>query len=108
EGRITHYDYSDPTHADQVTKVTSDFGRLNLTTQYAYDSFGDVNSVTNANGKTTTSKFDKLRRLMEVDAPVPGVVTNYSYFPNGQTKTVTRNAAVPEITQYTYTLSDKV
>jgi RHS repeat-associated protein len=108
EGRITRYDYGDSTHADQVTKVTVDFGRLNLATLYGYDSFGDVNSVTNANGYTTTSTFDQLRRLTEVDAPVTGIVTHYSYVPNGQIETVTRNAAVPEITQYGYTLSDKV
>ena len=106
-GRITRYEY-DAKHADETIKVTVDYGRLNLTTQYGYDSFGDVTSVTDANGNTTTTTFDKLRRTAEVDAPVAGIVTSYSYFPNGQVKTITRNAVAPEVTQYSYTFSDEV
>jgi RHS repeat-associated protein len=107
EGRITRYDY-DATYADQLIKTTVDYGRLNLATQYADDGFGDVKSTADANGYTTTSTFDNLRRIVEVDAPMTGVVTTYSYFPDGQTKTITRKATVPEVTQFTYTPSDKV
>jgi YD repeat-containing protein len=107
EGRLTQFQY-DPAHADQVTAVTIDSGRLNLIAQYGYDSFGDRTSVTDANGHTTTSTFDYLRRLVQVTGPVAGVTTSYTYFPNGQVKTVTRNAASPETTRYAYTLSDQV
>ena len=109
EGRVTRYDY-DSTFADQVTKLTIDSGRLNLVRQSGYDTFGDVSSVTDANGNITTSKFDALRRLIEVDGPVAGVVKKYTYRPDGQINTMTRqvSAGTFETTQYTYTLSDKI
>jgi RHS repeat-associated protein len=107
EGRTTSYAY-DPTHADQVTTVTVDSGRLNLATQYGYDAFGEVNSITDANGNVTTQTFDAMRRLTGVNAPVSGVVTTYGYLPDGQVQTVTRNSVVPEVTTLGYTLSDKI
>jgi len=107
EGRATRNQY-DATHADESTTMTLDSGRLNLTTQFGYDSYGDISSVTDANGNTTTETFDALRRLLTVTAPIAGISTAYSYFPDGMVKTMTRNAAAPEITQYTYTLTDQV
>ncbi len=121
EGRVTRYDY-DSSHADQVFQLTADYGRLNLVTKYGYDSYGDVNSVTDANNHATSSIFDNLRRLTEVDAPVNGAVTKYTYFADGQVCSVSRQVATGsqapacnqatngswETTQYTYTLSDKV
>jgi RHS repeat-associated protein len=108
EGRITRYDY-DSNHADQLIRLTVDYGRLNLVTQYGYDSYGDINSITDANGNTTTSIFDVLRRLTEVDAPVSGVVTKYTYYPNNKVASVQRAApgdsGAYETTQYTYTPS---
>jgi RHS repeat-associated protein len=107
EGRVTLFQY-DPAHADQVTSITVDSGRLNLKTQVGYDSFGDHNSVTDANGNTTTSTFDNLRRLQQSNGPISGVATSYTYYPDGQVKTMTRNATVPETTKYTYTLFDQL
>jgi RHS repeat-associated protein len=109
EGRVTRYDY-DPTFADQVNKKTVDFGRLNLVTRYGYDGFGDISSTTDANGNTTTSVFDKLRRLTEVDRAVAGVVTKYTYYPDGQVNTRARQvtAGTFEMSHYTYTLSDQL
>jgi RHS repeat-associated protein len=108
EGRTTRSDY-DPTHADQVTKVTVDYGRLNLITQFGYDALGDRNSVTDANGHTATSIFDNLRRVTEVDGAIPGVVTKFTYTPDGKTASVARQVTPGtwETTQYAYTLSDK-
>jgi RHS repeat-associated protein len=107
EGRLSQFQY-DATHADQMTSVTVDSGRLNLTRQYAYDSFGDQTSITDANGHTTTSTFDNLRRLTQTNGPIAGVRTSYTYFPDGQIKTMTRNATSSETTQYTYTLFGQV
>ncbi len=106
EGRITRYQY-DGTHGDEVVKAILDDGRLNLTTQYGYSALGDVTSTTDANGHTTTMSYDDLRRVVEIDAPVSGVSTTYSYFPDGQVKAITRGAANPESLQYSYTLSDQ-
>jgi YD repeat-containing protein len=107
ESRVTRYDYNQ-TYADEAIKVTADYGRLNLITQYGYDAYGDANSVTDANVKTTTSVFDALRRVTEADAPIAGVKTTWTYFPDGQVHTVTRNSGTPETTTYSYTVSDKV
>jgi RHS repeat-associated protein len=67
-----------------------------------------VNSVTDANGNTATATFDALRRLLTGTAPIAGINTSYSYFPDGTVKSIARNAATPEVTQYTYTLTDQV
>jgi RHS repeat-associated protein len=107
EGRVTRYDY-DATNGDQMVKSTADYGRLALATQYTYDTFGDVNSVTDANGHTTVTSYDNLRRIVEMDAPITGIVSTYSYFPDGQLATMTRKAALSKTTRYAYTLSDKV
>jgi YD repeat-containing protein len=112
EGRVTRYDY-DSTPPDQANKITVDYGgagHLNLATQYGYNNSGDVTSVTDANGHIATSQFDNLRRVAEVDGAVAGTVKKYTYYPNGQVKTVARQIATNsfETTQYTYTFSDKV
>ncbi|HUB77547.1 MAG TPA: RHS repeat-associated core domain-containing protein, partial [Bryobacteraceae bacterium] len=109
EGRVTSFQY-DATHADEVTSLTVDTGRLNLVTKFGYDAYGDTSSVTDANGNTTTSIFDKLRRLTEKDGAIAGVVTKYTYYPDGQIQTMARqvSAGTFETTQYTYTLSDRI
>jgi len=109
EGRIIRYDY-DATFADQTTKITLDYGRLNLIEQFTFDAYGDIATVTDPNGHVTTSTFDKLRRATEVDKAISGVVTKYTYYPDGQVQTVSRQvtAGTFETTQYTYTPSDKL
>jgi RHS repeat-associated protein len=109
EGRITQYAY-DATYADEVDQLTIDYGRLNLVTKYGHDTYGDVTSVTDANGHVTTSIFDKLRRLTEMDGAVAGVVTKYTYHPDGPMATMARQVTTGtyETTTYSYTLSDKV
>jgi YD repeat-containing protein len=109
EGRVTRYDYYSG-NADQVQKLTVDNNNLKLVTQYGYDSYGDANSVTDANGNTTTSTFDALRRVSQANAAISGVQTNYTYYPDGQVNTVARQISTGswETTQYTYTLADMV
>jgi RHS repeat-associated protein len=109
EGRVTRYDYYSG-NADQVQKLTVDYNNLKLVTQYGYDSYGDVNSVTDANLHTTTSIFDALRRVSQVNAAVSGVQTNYTYYPDGQVHTTARQVSTGswETTQYTYTLADNI
>lgn len=107
EGMVTKYDY-DSTYADQVTARTVDFGRLNLITRHEYDAYGDRNGVTDANGNTTTTQFTAMRQRSEVDAPIAGVKTSYTYYPDGPLKTMTRNGATPEVTTFTYTPADQI
>jgi RHS repeat-associated protein len=116
EGRTTRFDY-DPTFADELVKTTVDDNpappHLNLVTQNAYDAYGDVTAVTDANGNVSTSSYDAQRRLIEIEGPAStGVVTKYTYYPDGQVKTAARLAVAKpasyETTSYAYTLADKL
>ena len=126
EGRVTRYDYF-PGNADQVQKMTVDYGRLNYVTQYTYDNFGDVCTVTDPNNNVTTTVHDALGRVTEEDAPNALSITKYDYYPNGQVHDVYREQNTPsvsspatcttnsteaspvwETTTYTYTPSNKV
>ena len=109
EGRVTRFDY-EATNGDQVTKRTVDYGHLNLITQFTYDTYGNVVTTTDGNGHLTVTTYDKLRRLTEVDRAIADVVTKYTYYPDGQVNTISRNltAGSSETTQYSYTLSGKV
>jgi RHS repeat-associated protein len=126
EGRVTRYDYFSG-NADQVQKMTVDYGRLNYITQYTYDNYGNVCMVTDPNGNVTTTVHDALGRVTEEDAPNALSITKYDYYPNGQVKDVYREQNTPsvsspatcntnstetspvwETTTYTYTPTNKV
>ena len=106
---MTRFDF-DATFGDQIVKMTKDYGRLNLVTQYTYDTYGDVATLTDANGHVTTTIYDKLRRVTEVDGAVSGVVTKYTYYPDGPIASKARQvfSGKFETTQYAYTLTDKL
>jgi len=110
EGRVTLTAY-DPSALENAVKVTVDYGtgRLNLVTQYAYDAYGNVTSVIDANSHTTVQKYDTLRRLTEVDGAVAGVVTKYGYDSEGRVTSVARatgvTAAPWQTTTTAYTLA---
>jgi RHS repeat-associated protein len=109
EGRVTHSAY-DPTFGDQITTVTLDSGRLNLAFSFTYDSAGDIATVTDADGHVTTNTYDNLRRLVEEDRAIAGVVTKYTYYPDGPIQTMARQVTPGtfETTTYGYTLEDQV
>ena len=109
EGRVTHFAY-DPTFGDQVTTMTVDYGRLNLTSSLTYNTAGDVATSTDADGHVTTNTYDNLRRLVETDGALAGVVTKYTYYPDGQMHALARQltAGTFETTQYSYTLEDQL
>ena len=126
EGRVTRYDYFSG-NADQVQKMTVDYGRLNYITQYTYDNYGNGCTVTDPNGNVTTAVHDALGRVTEIDAANALSIVKYDYYPNGQVKDVYREQNTPnvsspatcttnstesspvwETTTYTYTPSNKV
>jgi RHS repeat-associated protein len=109
EGRVRYFAY-DPTFGDQVMTQTTDYGRLNLATSFTYDTVGNLATLTDANGHTTSNTFDNLRRLVEIDGAIAGVVTKYTYFPDGQIQTIAKQLTpgVYETTTHSYTLEDQV
>lgn len=126
EGRVTRYDYFSG-NADQVQKMTVDYGRLNYVTQYTYDNSGNICTVTDPNNNVTVTVHDALGRVTEEDGPNALSITKYDYYPNGQIKDVYREQNTPnvsspatcttnsteaspvwETTTYTYTSSNKV
>ena len=109
EGRVTRTDY-DPTKKDEVVKVTSDPTGLNLATQYAYDAYGDANSVTDANSHVTLTAFDALRRPTGVTYPAaPGISTTYAYDGDSRVTSISRatESGTPQVTTATYSLTGR-
>lgn len=70
-GIVTKWNYDVTT--ENLLSLVHDFGtgRLNLTTSFGYDAAGNINSVTDPNGNTSTALFDAERRLKEITAPAP-------------------------------------
>ena len=78
EGRVTAYTYAATTF--DLLSTVADYGRLNLTTSYAYSAVGDRISATDPNGNVATSAFDAMRRVTQVTAPAStGAVTKTAY-----------------------------
>jgi YD repeat-containing protein len=51
--------------------MDSGTGRLNLTTNVTYDAVGNVQTIQDPNGNTTTLTFDSNRRLTQKMDPAP-------------------------------------
>lgn len=111
-GKVTSYAYnaSDAT----LASVTEDAGpsRLNLLTQFGYDVFGNVTSVTDPKGNISTVTYDaKRRKTAELGPSGTGVETQYVYDADDnvlQIKKATGNVSHPwQITTKTYSFSFK-
>lgn len=112
-GIITKYTY-DATTEKLLSKIV-DFGtgtHLNLTTQYGYNTVGDVTSIIDPRLHTTTFLVDVLRRTYQKTDPTPfSYVTKWTYDDNSQPIKVekqTNDALNPwQTTQISYSLSGK-
>jgi RHS repeat-associated protein len=71
----THYWYD---AAGRLLDVRQKLGAGEIVTAYAYDLHGNVVSVTDPNGNTTTYAYDDFGQLLQQTSPVTGV-TRYSY-----------------------------
>jgi len=59
------------------------------TTNLHYNSFGQVQTVTNAKGETTTFTYDDSGYLIAIDRPTAGATTRFSYDGFGRVQTAT-------------------
>lgn len=110
-GIVTQLSYDATT--EKLTSVVADFGsgRLNLTTNYGYNSRGDVTSVQNPRGFTKVFDYDVNRRLTQITEPAPlSYVTKFTYDANHNRTKVERqtgNVANPWQTyQFTFDAVD--
>ena len=100
-GNVTRYEY------DALGRVTEKISPLPLgegegegpTTQYAYDSAGNLHSVTDTLGHVTTYAYDALGRLLST-TDADGDTTSYTYDADG--KLLTETDALGHVTSYAY------
>lgn len=101
---------------ETLTSVTEDFGGLGLTTQYGYNGYGDVTSVTDPEGNVASHVFNAVRRKTQTTLPDPdgagsksSPVTKFTYDDNGNlTKVENKLDALWQTTNMTYNYSDKL
>ncbi|MBX9670639.1 MAG: hypothetical protein K2X93_23755, partial [Candidatus Obscuribacterales bacterium] len=83
-GVVTKMTYDSGT--ERVLTVIRDFGtppHLNLTRSFGHNTRGDVTSITDARGNTTSYQVDLNRRITQVTAPAPfSYVTKITYDAN--------------------------
>jgi RHS repeat-associated protein len=103
------------TVTEKMTSTVHDFGtgRLNLTTNFGYNSVGDVTSIQDPRGNTLTYQFDSNRRVKQKTAPAPfSYVTKLTYDDNGnvvKTERQTNDVVNPWQTQEaTYAIDNKI
>jgi RHS repeat-associated protein len=84
EGRVTSFTY-DPTTLNLLSKV-EDAGRLNLTSQYSYDTVGNKLTETDPRDNTTRYQYDAMRHIIQVTPPAPfdRSLTQFDYDADGQ------------------------
>lgn len=105
-GIVTQFNYDSTT--EKLTSVVHDFGtgRLNLTTQFGYNTRGDVTSVIDPRSKTTTFQFNNQRQMTQKTAPSPlSYVTNLGYNNDGRLTSVQRQTGDTLNPWQTYTIA---
>lgn len=77
-GVIAKYDYYSAT--GYLEEKTADYGQINAVTRFEYDTLGNVTSVTDPLGNTTTSEYNKIGLLIKSVSPPPfNYQTKYYY-----------------------------
>lgn len=100
-----------PAFCQRLATVSSQSGGLNLTTTFACNAVGDVTSVTDPLGNTTTTTYDNLRRpTAEVGPAGTNIETRWTYDANGNQTHERRwdaAASVWRVTQTVYSLTNQ-
>jgi RHS repeat-associated protein len=115
DGIVTEYVYyddsdnSDP-NCGKLWKVIVDANEtdgLKITTEYAYDAYGNVRLIKDPNGDSTTFQYNQLNLLTQTISPLD-YVTEYEYNKNKKLQQITREITNEpnQVTSYTYDILD--
>ena len=98
-GTVTRWEYD---AFGRMVKMIEDYGGLNLTTFYAYDTLGRLVSITDTRGVVTTREYDALSRLVKetIDPGGLNLSRSYRYDAAGNLRQETDERGV--VTLYTY------
>lgn len=113
-GIVTKYNYDavKETMTSRIVDYAGGGGHLNLTTQFSYDSVGNVNGITDPAGNSTTFQLDANRRLTQRTEAAPfGYLTTASYDANGNRLTLKRQTGANpawQVRSYTYSATNKL
>src|SRR3990167_2670345 len=108
-GNVTQYTYDSIT--GYLTDIYQDPASLNVHTHFTYDTFGNLDVVTDANNHATDYDYDALGWLNKVTNPL-GFVTKHAYDANGNIIKTERQAdalaTAWQATQFTYDILNKL
>jgi YD repeat-containing protein len=112
-GTVTQFSYDSSGNQTSVLRDAG-VGRLNQLTSFGYNARGDVVSITDPKGNITTNAYDAARRPITTTTPgtsaaPAGVVTSFSYDPDGRLTQTNQsaNGTMLRSTGATYTLTGK-
>ncbi len=116
DGIVTKYLYysdanpSDP-NCSKLWKTIVDYNSvegLNITTEYAYDAYGNIRQVSDPNGDVTRLAYNELNLPTRTVSPL-GHVTLFTYNPNKKVAKTEREIAGPnQVSNFTYDILDHV
>jgi RHS repeat-associated protein len=110
DGIVTKYEYytdaNDANNYGKLWKVIVDCNQtegLNITTEYKYDSYGNVKEVNDPNGDITQFAYNALNLLTKTTSPL-NYTTNFSYNKNKKLEQVERDITDEpnQITSFTH------
>ncbi|HKR62486.1 MAG TPA: RHS repeat-associated core domain-containing protein [Thermoanaerobaculia bacterium] len=84
----TFYSYDPAGRLNSVRQTLTGAAGGEITTSYAYDTNGNLTSVTDPNGNATTYTYDDFGQMLEQESPVTGT-TKYAYDVAGDLTSVT-------------------
>ncbi|MHC4302217.1 MAG: hypothetical protein ACYS7Y_33575, partial [Planctomycetota bacterium] len=116
DGIVTEYLYysdADPNdpNCGKLWKTVVDSNAVdgfNITSEYAYDTYGNIREITDPNGDTGTFTYNELNLLTKTVSPL-GHVTLFTYNPNKKVTRIETEISGPnQVTDFTYDILDYV
>lgn len=108
-GNVTTYDYEPTT--GYLSEIIQDPAGINTVTSITWDSYGNIDTITDARGNVTDLDYDELGWLRQV-TDSKGYVTQFNHDQNGNVLSLRRQAIasgeVWQTIQYTYDILNNI